>query len=134
MRISDWSSDVCSSDLDAAMIKDNHIAVAGGVGEAVRRALAGGIAEVIVEVDRLAQIEPALEAGATRLLLDNMYAPMQKQAVALVTGRVPTEERGGVRLDNIRASAKTCVTYISLVRIRHTSTDTVLLYEEHDDR
>src|SRR3546814_6214571 len=48
---------------DAAMIKDNHIAVAGSVGEAVRRALSAGIAEVIVEVDRLAQIEPALDAG-----------------------------------------------------------------------
>src|SRR3546814_5839663 len=107
MRISDWSSDVCSSDLDAAMIKDNHIAVAGGVGEAVRRALAGGIAEVIVEVDRLAQIEPALEAGATRLLLDNMDAPMLKQAVAIVAGRVPTEASGGVRLDTIRAIAET---------------------------
>src|SRR3546814_7409882 len=88
---------------DAAMIKDNHIAVAGGVGEAVRRALAGGIAEVIVEVDRLAQIEPALEAGATRLLLDNMDAPMLKQAVAIVAGRVPTEASGGDRLDTIRA-------------------------------
>ncbi|OHT19234.1 carboxylating nicotinate-nucleotide diphosphorylase [Edaphosphingomonas haloaromaticamans] len=57
---------------DAAMIKDNHVAVAGGVGEAVRRARAAGIASIIVEVDRIDQIEPAIAAGATHLLLDNM--------------------------------------------------------------
>ena len=60
---------------DAAMIKDNHVAVAGGVGEAVRRAVAAGIERIIVEVDRLDQIEPALAAGATHLLLDNMDVP-----------------------------------------------------------
>lgn len=102
---------------DAAMIKDNHVAVAGGVGEAVRRALAAGIAEVIVEVDQIAQIEPALGAGATRLLLDNMDVPTLKQAVALVAGRVPTEASGGVRLDTIRAIAETGVTYISVGRL-----------------
>jgi nicotinate-nucleotide pyrophosphorylase (carboxylating) len=57
---------------DAAMIKDNHVAVAGDVGEAVRRARAAGVAAVICEVDRLDQIEPALAAGASHLLLDNM--------------------------------------------------------------
>ena len=57
---------------DAAMIKDNHVAVAGSVGEAVRRAVAAGIERIIVEVDRVDQIEPALAAGATHLLLDNM--------------------------------------------------------------
>ncbi|API59110.1 nicotinate-nucleotide diphosphorylase (carboxylating) [Tardibacter chloracetimidivorans] len=102
---------------DAAMIKDNHIAVAGSVGEAVRRALSAGIAEVIVEVDRLAQIEPALDAGATRLLLDNMDAPTLARAVAQVAGRVPTEASGGVRLDTIRAIAETGVTYISVGRL-----------------
>ncbi len=102
---------------DAAMIKDNHVAVAGGVGEAVRRALAAGIAEVIVEVDGLAQIEPALAAGATRLLLDNMDVPTLRQAVALVAGRIPTEASGGVRLDTIRAIAETGVTYISVGRL-----------------
>lgn len=102
---------------DAAMIKDNHIAVAGSVGEAVRRALSAGIAEVIVEVDRLAQIEPALDAGATRLLLDNMDARTLARAVAQVAGRVPTEASGGVRLDTIRAIAETGVTYISVGRL-----------------
>ena len=102
---------------DAAMIKDNHVAVAGGVGEAVRRAKAAGIAEVIVEVDSLAQIEPALDAGADRLLLDNMAVPVLRQAVAQVAARVPTEASGGVRLETIRGIAETGVTYISVGRI-----------------
>lgn len=102
---------------DAAMIKDNHVAVAGGVAEAVRRALAAGIAEVIVEVDRIDQIEPALGAGATRLLLDNMDVPTLRAAVAQVGGRVPTEASGGVRLETIRAIAETGVTYISVGRL-----------------
>ncbi|MGZ8296330.1 MAG: carboxylating nicotinate-nucleotide diphosphorylase [Allosphingosinicella sp.] len=102
---------------DAAMIKDNHVAVAGGVAEAVRRAAAAGIARIIVEVDRLDQIRPALEAGATHLLLDNMDAPVLREAVALVDGRVPTEASGGVTLKTIRAKAETGVTYVSVGRI-----------------
>jgi nicotinate-nucleotide pyrophosphorylase (carboxylating) len=102
---------------DAAMIKDNHVAVAGGVGEAVRRAVAAGIASIIVEVDRLAQIEPALAAGATHLLLDNMDVPALTEAVTLVAGRVPTEASGGVTLETIRAKAETGVTYVSVGRI-----------------
>jgi len=102
---------------DAAMIKDNHIAVAGDVGEAVRRAKQAGIARIIVEVDRIDQITPALEAGATWLLLDNMPPPTLREAVALVAGRVPTEASGGVRLDTIRAIAETGVTYISVGRL-----------------
>jgi nicotinate-nucleotide pyrophosphorylase (carboxylating) len=102
---------------DAAMIKDNHVAVTGSVGEAVRRAVAAGIARIIVEVDRLDQIEPALEAGATHLLLDNMQPPVLAEAVALVGGRVPTEASGGVTLETIRAKAATGVTYVSVGRI-----------------
>jgi nicotinate-nucleotide pyrophosphorylase (carboxylating) len=102
---------------DAAMIKDNHIAVAGGVEEAVRRAAAAGIARIVVEVDRLDQIEPALQAGATHLLLDNMDAPMLREAVVLVAGRVPTEASGGVTLETIRAKAESGVTYVSVGRI-----------------
>ncbi|HEX8402574.1 MAG TPA: carboxylating nicotinate-nucleotide diphosphorylase [Allosphingosinicella sp.] len=102
---------------DAAMIKDNHVAVAGGVGEAVRRAVGAGIERIIVEVDRLDQIEPALNAGATHLLLDNMDAPLLREAVALVGGRVPTEASGGVTLETIRAKAETGVTYISVGRL-----------------
>jgi nicotinate-nucleotide pyrophosphorylase (carboxylating) len=100
---------------DGVMI--NHIAVAGGVGPAVRAAKAAGLAGVVVEVDRIDQIEPALRAGADRLLLDNMDVPTLRAAVALVAGRVPTEASGGVRLDTIRAIAETGVTYISVGRI-----------------
>ena len=102
---------------DAAMIKDNHVAVAGSVGEAVRRAVAAGIASIIVEVDRIDQIAPALAAGATHLLLDNMGPPVLREAVGLVAGRVPTEASGGVRLDTIRATAETGVTYVSVGRL-----------------
>jgi len=102
---------------DAAMIKDNHVAVAGGIAPAVRRAVEAGIARIIVEVDRVDQIAPALDAGATWLLLDNMALPVLREAVALVAGRVPTEASGGVRLDTIRAIAETGVTYISVGRL-----------------
>src|SRR5688572_16830587 len=102
---------------DAAMIKDNHVLVAGGVGEAVRRAAAAGIERIIVEVDRLDQIGPALAAGATHLLLDNMDVSTLREAVALVAGRVPTEASGGVTLETIRAKAETGVTYVSVGRI-----------------
>lgn len=102
---------------DAAMIKDNHVAVAGSVGEAVRRAVAAGIASIIVEVDRIDQIAPALDAGATHLLLDNMNPATLREAVALVAGRVPTEASGGVRLDTIRAIAESGVTYVSVGRL-----------------
>ncbi len=102
---------------DAAMIKDNHVAVAGSVEEAVRRAAAAGIGRIIVEVDRVEQIEPALAAGATHLLLDNMDPPTLRGAVTLVGGRVPTEASGGVRLDTIRAIAETGVNFVSVGRL-----------------
>ena len=102
---------------DAAMIKDNHVAVAGGVGEAVRRARAAGVARIICEVDTLAQIEPALAAGASHLLLDNMSPAELGEAVALVAGRVPCEASGGVRLDTIGAIAASGVDYVSVGRL-----------------
>ncbi len=102
---------------DAAMIKDNHVAVAGGVGEAVRRAKVAGVREIICEVDRLDQIEPALEAGATHLLLDNMGPDLLAEAVSLVAGRAPCEASGGVRLDTIAAIAASGVDYVSVGRL-----------------
>ena len=102
---------------DAAMIKDNHVAVAGSVEEAVRRAVAAGIKSIIVEVDRVAQVGPALNAGATHLLLDNMGLDELRECVALVGGKVPTEASGGVRLDTIRAIGETGVTYVSVGRL-----------------
>jgi nicotinate-nucleotide pyrophosphorylase (carboxylating) len=102
---------------DGAMIKDNHVAVAGGVAEAVRRAVDAGVERIILEVDRIAQIEPGLAAGATHLLLDNMDAATLREAVTQVAGRVPTEASGGVTLDTIRAKAATGVTYVSVGRL-----------------
>jgi nicotinate-nucleotide pyrophosphorylase (carboxylating) len=103
---------------DGVLIKDNHVAVAGGVAEAVRRARDAGTGlQVQVEVDRIEQIEPALAAGADRLLLDNMDPPMLREAVALVARRVPLEASGGVTLETIRFLAETGVDYISVGRI-----------------
>lgn len=103
---------------DGILIKDNHVAVCGGVAEAVAAARrANQELQIQVEVDRLDQIEPALAAGAERLLLDNMPPPVLRRAVELVNGRVPTEASGGVRLDTIRAIAETGVTYVSVGRI-----------------
>jgi len=103
---------------DGVLIKDNHVAACGGVAEAVKRAKAANTGlQVQVEVDRIDQIEPALAAGAERLLLDNMAPPMLREAVALVAGRVPLEASGGVNLENIRAIAETGVDFISLGRI-----------------
>jgi nicotinate-nucleotide pyrophosphorylase (carboxylating) len=103
---------------DGLLIKDNHVAVAGGVADAVRAAKAANTGfPVQVEVDRIDQIEPALAAGADRLLLDNMPPPMLREAVAFVGGRVTLEASGGVNLDTIRAIAETGVNYISVGRI-----------------
>jgi len=103
---------------DGLLIKDNHVAVCGGVAEAVRRAKAANTGfEVQVEVDRIDQIEPALAAGADRLLLDNMDPAKLRQAVTLVAGRVPLEASGGVTLETVRLLAETGVDFISLGRI-----------------
>ena len=102
---------------DAAMIKDNHVLVAGSVGEAVRRARDNGVARIICEVDRIDQIEPALAAGAHHLLLDNMDPDTLRRAVAVVAGRVPTEASGGINLDTIAAKAATGVKFVSVGRL-----------------
>jgi nicotinate-nucleotide pyrophosphorylase (carboxylating) len=103
---------------DGVLIKDNHVAVCGDVGEAVRRAKAADTGlQVQVEVDRIDQIEPALAAGADRLLLDNMPPHVLREAVALVGRRVPLEASGGVTLETIRAIGETGVDYISVGRI-----------------
>jgi nicotinate-nucleotide pyrophosphorylase (carboxylating) len=103
---------------DGVLIKDNHVAVCGGGAEAVRRARAANTGfQVQVEVDSIDQIEAALDAGADRLLLDNMDPAMLRHAVALVDGRVPLEASGGVTLETIRFLAETGVDFISLGRI-----------------
>ena len=102
---------------DAAMIKDNHVAVAGSVGEAVKRAREAGVSPIICEVDRLDQIEPALEAGADHLLLANMLPGTLRDAVAMVAGRAKTEASGGINLDTIAAKAASGVDYCSVGRL-----------------
>ena len=103
---------------DGILIKDNHVAVCGGVAKAVRRAKAANTAlQVQVEVDGIDQIEPALSAGADRLLLDNMDPRLLREAVRIVAGRVPLEASGGVTLETIRFMAETGVDFISLGRI-----------------
>lgn len=103
---------------DGLLIKDNHVGVAGGVAEAVAAAKQyGSELPIQVEVDRIEQIEPALQAGADRLLLDNMKPDMLREAVKLVAGRVPLEASGWVNLDTIRGIAETGVDYVSVGRI-----------------
>lgn len=103
---------------DGVLIKDNHVAVCGGVAEAVKRAKGAKTGlQVQVEVDRIDQIEPALAAGADRLLLDNMDPAQLREAVRLVAGRVPLEASGGVTLETIGFLAETGVDFISVGRI-----------------
>jgi len=101
---------------DGVLIKDNHIAVCGGIGAAVRRAKAGSVT-VEAECDTLDQVAEAVEAGADIVLLDNMPPDILRQAVALVAGRCKTEASGGVTLETIGAIAATGVDYVSVGRI-----------------
>jgi len=102
---------------DGVLIKDNHIAVCGGVGEAVRRAKAQGRPNIEAECDTLAQVAEAVAAGADIVLLDNMGPDILRQAVAIVAGRAKTEASGGVTLETIRAIAETGVDFVSVGRI-----------------
>lgn len=104
------------------LVKENHIRLAGSVGEATRRAraAAGGLA-VEVEVERLDQISEALEAGAAMLLLDNFDVERVRRAVALIGRRVPVEVSGGIRLDTIRPYAETGVDFIAVGALTHSA-------------
>jgi nicotinate-nucleotide pyrophosphorylase (carboxylating) len=102
---------------DAVLIKDNHIALAGGVTQAVQAARAGTDLQIEVECDTLVQVQEALDAGADMLLLDNMGPDMLREAIALVGGRIPLEASGGINLNTIRPIAETGVDYISVGRI-----------------
>ncbi len=104
---------------DAILIKDNHIAVAGGVAAAFRaaEAYAGHLVAIEIEVTTLAEFEEALEAGARVVLLDNMDNETLRQAVALNAGRAKLEASGGVKLDRVRSIAETGVDYISTSQI-----------------
>jgi nicotinate-nucleotide pyrophosphorylase (carboxylating) len=102
---------------DGVLIKDNHIAVCGGVGAAVRRAKLAGRPNIEAECDTLEQVAEAVEAGADIVLLDNMPPDVLRKAVAIVAGRCKTEASGGVTLDTIRAIAETGVDFVSVGRI-----------------
>jgi nicotinate-nucleotide pyrophosphorylase (carboxylating) len=104
---------------DAILIKDNHIAVAGGVGAALQRAqaFAGHLVAVEIEVTTLEELEEALKAGALVVLLDNMDVENLRKAVALNAGRAKLEASGNVKLDRVRAIAETGVDFISSSQI-----------------
>ncbi|KIL96837.1 Quinolinate phosphoribosyltransferase decarboxylating [Paramagnetospirillum magnetotacticum MS-1] len=102
---------------DGVLIKDNHIAVCGGVGEAVRRAKSQGRPNIEAECDTLEQVAEAVAAGADIVLLDNMGPDVLRKAVAIVAGRAKTEASGGVTLETIRAIAETGVDFVSVGRI-----------------
>src|SRR5690606_30573305 len=104
---------------DAILIKDNHIAVAGGVAAAYRaaRAYAGHLVAIEIEVTSLNELREALDAGATVVLLDNMDVSTLREAVALTAGRATLEASGGVTLERVRAIAETGVDFISTSQI-----------------
>jgi nicotinate-nucleotide pyrophosphorylase (carboxylating) len=108
---------------DAILIKDNHIAVAGGVGAAIRaaRAAAGKSVKVEIEVDDLAQLDEALAAGPDIIMLDNMEPALMQQAVARIAGRAVVEASGNVTLETVRAIAETGVNLISSGWITHSA-------------
>jgi nicotinate-nucleotide pyrophosphorylase (carboxylating) len=105
---------------DGILIKDNHLLFAAGVGDAVERAQATGV-PVEVECDTLGQVRDALDAGADRILLDNMTPAELAQAVELAGGRVELEASGGVTLENVRAVAETGVDFVSIGALTHSA-------------
>lgn len=107
---------------DAVLIKENHAAMAGGVGKAVAAALAHAPGLLVeAEVRDLAEVDEALAAGAPRVLLDNMSVPELRVAVEHIAGRAETEASGGVNLDTVRAIAETGVQFISVGALTHSA-------------
>lgn len=105
---------------DAVLVKDNHVRAAGGVGEAVRRAKAGGV-PIKVEVESLEQLEEALAAGAERILLDNPTPELVRGAVARIGDADRLEVSGGIRLDNVRAFVDAGARVLSVGRPTHSA-------------
>jgi nicotinate-nucleotide pyrophosphorylase (carboxylating) len=106
---------------DAVLIKDNHIAIAGGVTEAIHRARRGTDLSIEVEVDTMEQLHEALDAGANRVLLDNPDADLVKRAVDVVGDRVPLEVSGGMTVEKVREIAAVGPLLISVGRITHSA-------------
>ncbi|WP_201512660.1 carboxylating nicotinate-nucleotide diphosphorylase [Psychrobacter alimentarius] len=109
---------------DAILIKDNHIAIAGDIKTAIRHAqeFAGHLIPIEVEVDTLEQLEQALEAGVSLVLLDNMSPDVLSQAVAMCKGRAKTEASGGITPTTVQAVAKTGVDFIAMGYLTHSTT------------
>jgi len=109
---------------DAVMIKDNHIAAAGGITPAVERVRAfpdvAGL-PIIVEVETLAQLQEALALGVDQILLDNMDEATMRQAVEITAGRVPLEASGNMSLERAAAVAATGVNFISVGALTHSA-------------
>lgn len=113
------------SALDAGiLIKENHIMAAGGVGEAVRlaKASASHLLKVEIEIERLDQLEDAIDAGADVVMLDNMNNEQMRQGVAIAAGRVQLEASGNMTVPRLRGVAETGVDFISLGGLTHTVT------------
>lgn len=106
---------------DMVLIKDNHIAAVGGIGQAVARVRAGDRRKrpIEVEVKTMAELQEALELEVDRIMLDNMSLAQMREAVCLTGGRVPLEASGNVTLENVAAVAATGVTYISVGALTH---------------
>lgn len=106
---------------DGVLIKENHIAAAGGVAEAIRRARAAidHLKKIEIEVTTLEELNQALDAGADAILLDNMTLGQVKDAVQKTSGRVPLEVSGGIHLGNVREYALTGVDFISVGALTH---------------
>ena len=108
---------------DGILIKDNHIAVAGGVLSALAaaKAKAGHMVKVEIEVDNLDQLREALDGGADAVLLDNMEPAVLREAVAINEGRATLEASGGITLDTVRAKAEAGVDLISVGWLTHSA-------------
>jgi nicotinate-nucleotide pyrophosphorylase (carboxylating) len=108
---------------DAVLVKDNHVALAGGIAEAVRRVRqgVGHMLKLEVEVDTLAQLDEALALGVDAVLLDNMDLETLGEAVRRARGRALTEASGGVRPENVREIAETGVDLVSIGWLTHSA-------------
>ena len=108
---------------DAVLVKDNHVALAGGIAEAVLRVResVGHTVKIEVEVDTLAQLDDALAIGVDAVLLDNMDLPTLREAVRRARGRALTEASGGIRPENVREVAETGVDLVSLGWLTHSA-------------
>jgi nicotinate-nucleotide pyrophosphorylase (carboxylating) len=108
---------------DAVLIKDNHVAVAGGVVAALRAAKAhvGHLVKIEIEVDRLDQLDEVIAEGADVVMLDNMSLADMREGVRRVAGRMKVEASGGVNLDTVKAIAETGVDIISIGALTHSA-------------